>query len=463
MKLTKAKEKITSQKIKGEKLSAIIKTACMRNDQEEIMSWLVRNNFFGDVFYVIWGVNQSNKWTLLKKEIPDYCIKQKFIIELAFSRHLASSEIDLYDLKKTTLTFNETLSIYGFLERCQGMFPATTAGFLNAVNAWNKYLGNKVSYLFSENIFQLINENNDSIMDSLGIEFKLSDLQRETREALEPLFHALFFYAKELTMEQSDFQKSLFATTFFRHLEIILDNRSNKKLKSWAELETHMIDIILKDADTTLALYSRNKAQKYYMESKPFYKYCKGTALEKLIGFKVFQLTLFKNLTYDKDEVRKINFINEYVDGLFDIGVLSDESDSFSFNWPSISDINYTETALEEDSQNIFDKFDAETPLKTIGYTVGNNGGSPEYRRNLLDDFYKGESWGEKYTGTSWGSPKSSERLERMAYHLYYQIINKKKLGHEKAVSDWQEDLEYLKQKYYKGESKMKFSFPETD
>jgi hypothetical protein len=96
-----------------------------------------------------------------------------------------------------------------------------------------------------------------------------------------------------------------------------------------------------------------------------------------------------------------------------------------------------------------------ESFLKVLGYTVGKTNGLPASTRQLiLDRCFSGHL--PPVEGISalrmWGEPKSALRLRKIAYHIAGLAKNFKKMqsrGYEDAISDWEDDLKYMHDKYY--------------
>jgi len=97
--------------------------------------------------------------------------------------------------------------------------------------------------------------------------------------------------------------------------------------------------------------------------------------------------------------------------------------------------------------------------LKLMGYTVGKSQGKPpKARKDFLDAFFSNSlpGWVEKHFPGEYGMPGSEQRLRKMANVLAANTRNFKRNDRETyrfAISDWEEDLEYLKTNYYDGGS----------
>jgi hypothetical protein len=129
------------------------------------------------------------------------------------------------------------------------------------------------------------------------------------------------------------------------------------------------------------------------------------------------------------------------------------------FKWPSVScgtgeGIVITDAAWHENS-----------PLTAMGYRVGYSGLDLLSRRGKLVQIvnnriqFPGDfSAAEK---RKWGSPRSVTRLEQVAVHMVRNIsLFGSRPNYKVAVSEWREDLAWLKKTYYK--KRMRFAWPDT-
>ena len=93
--------------------------------------------------------------------------------------------------------------------------------------------------------------------------------------------------------------------------------------------------------------------------------------------------------------------------------------------------------------------------LKVYGYTVGVTAGWPQKkRRKFLSEFMQAKL-PEQITriyGDHYGEPSSLERLKAVANLLAHNIISRKRANNPSlahAISDWNEDLQFLFEEYY--------------
>ena len=104
--------------------------------------------------------------------------------------------------------------------------------------------------------------------------------------------------------------------------------------------------------------------------------------------------------------------------------------------------------------------------LAYLGYRVGQKRKLSRERRHILLEIFNGElpplnSW--SYL-SEWGTPKSVDRLKKMAESIATFTRNaKRKRGADMAdaVSDWEDDLSFLKEELYVG--RFGFAWPPTE
>lgn len=120
------------------------------------------------------------------------------------------------------------------------------------------------------------------------------------------------------------------------------------------------------------------------------------------------------------------------------------------FRWPST-------TAENGDGQLVFEA-DAFGVLALAGYRVGATRGEPEAARwRTLARLFQDEI-AHAPPGREWGSRGSAQRLKKVAYTIAALTRNAKRRGlpMERAVAEWETDLEYLHDRFYVG----RFNFP---
>lgn len=90
--------------------------------------------------------------------------------------------------------------------------------------------------------------------------------------------------------------------------------------------------------------------------------------------------------------------------------------------------------------------------MSSIGYHVGHEKGRPKHiRRELLDLVISEELppvGSEKYC-KEWGDPMTVKRYKKLHDFLYYMSKKfKNSKNHNKAVSEWIEDIEYIEKQW---------------
>lgn len=100
--------------------------------------------------------------------------------------------------------------------------------------------------------------------------------------------------------------------------------------------------------------------------------------------------------------------------------------------------------------------------LKYLGYQVGATDGLQESaRRHILDAVFSSvlpPVNGPDYVG-DWGPAGSPARLRRLAEEIARfarNAKNKRSANMDVAIADWEDDLRYLRDRYYRGH----FNFP---
>lgn len=102
--------------------------------------------------------------------------------------------------------------------------------------------------------------------------------------------------------------------------------------------------------------------------------------------------------------------------------------------------------------------------LKILGYSVGVKGLVDAERKELLERFFTGPlpSIVSELFADAWGNPGSEERLKKMADTISSNCKNFKRNDAERysvAIKEWDEDLGWLREKFYK---RGKFPWPDT-
>jgi hypothetical protein len=105
--------------------------------------------------------------------------------------------------------------------------------------------------------------------------------------------------------------------------------------------------------------------------------------------------------------------------------------------------------------------------LKYLGYAVGRSGGSEEERHGILRKVYTTQRLPTVFPPqyrSEWGRPRSAVRLKKMAYSIacFCQHAKRRRKDELKiAIADWEDDLGWLRVKYYDG--RYQFEWPSTE
>lgn len=104
--------------------------------------------------------------------------------------------------------------------------------------------------------------------------------------------------------------------------------------------------------------------------------------------------------------------------------------------------------------------------LGHMGYHVGLSGASRSQRQKILERVFKEiwlpKVWSEEYLD-EWGEAESADRLRKIAESIasFAKNMKRKSIGKsEAAIKDWEEDLDWLKVRFYTG--RFRFRWPDT-
>ncbi len=125
------------------------------------------------------------------------------------------------------------------------------------------------------------------------------------------------------------------------------------------------------------------------------------------------------------------------------------------FRWPSTDVFPGTEHLPKPDWPEL-------GILKYMGYSVGEYGKPLQCRREILKRVFETEelplveSWGYR---EQWGPARSRTRLSKMAESIAsFAKLRKRAVGFDKAIEDWETDLDWLKDTFYTG--RFRFQWP---
>ena len=120
---------------------------------------------------------------------------------------------------------------------------------------------------------------------------------------------------------------------------------------------------------------------------------------------------------------------------------------TLGFAWPG--------TEASPGNQNLAVEWTRVGLLRHMGYTVGQAGLPVRERQRILKDVFTTvlPHVNSAAYMAEWGAPHSAERLRKMAVSLasFYRTARRKANPPELAISDWEQDLGWLKERYYDG------------
>ena len=129
--------------------------------------------------------------------------------------------------------------------------------------------------------------------------------------------------------------------------------------------------------------------------------------------------------------------------------ILNDDVPVEEWRWPELNSV--------AGSSSLNSQFLAFSALKMFGYSVGKTAGWPKtQRREFLSDFMEKElpASVSRHFGSEYGSPLSAHRLRKVANVISSNCslrIRNDEARYSCAISDWTDDLNFLKDKYYYG------------
>jgi len=129
-----------------------------------------------------------------------------------------------------------------------------------------------------------------------------------------------------------------------------------------------------------------------------------------------------------------------------------------TFTWP-------TTDALKGVGDNLSPAWPETGLLRFMGYTVGDNGINQFRRQKILNTIFEGllPNVNSPEYMEEWGIPQTAKRLKKLANSIAAFVRNSKRssIDMSKAISEWENDLEYLYENFYQG--KFDFQWPKVD
>jgi hypothetical protein len=154
--------------------------------------------------------------------------------------------------------------------------------------------------------------------------------------------------------------------------------------------------------------------------------------------------------------------VRELVRAQYPQQIGQDGSGTGGLHWP-MQAVQSSSVALKSDCYWYKDGV-----LSFMGYHVGESSElSPDQRRRILDYVYGGRipNVNDPAYMSQWGAPASSRRLRKMADSLANFARSAKRNTHvdkRVAISEWESDLVYLRQRYYRLGIKHLWRWPST-
>lgn len=129
------------------------------------------------------------------------------------------------------------------------------------------------------------------------------------------------------------------------------------------------------------------------------------------------------------------------------------------------TDVPFDRAQASSSRSGIAKDWQDRSPLTVLGYRVGKDGLGYSERRRILQSAFRGPlpQVGSLSYMAKWGEPDTPERLKEIADRLALNCrINKKRANPSlQAISEWEDDLDWLKDSFYRGH--MAFHWPGTD
>lgn len=239
----------------------------------------------------------------------------------------------------------------------------------------------------------------------------------------------------------------------------------NDSLLSWIKLEQEIKEMVpITDVDDTSYWLVDEELHPFIMDV--------GEIVEKLTNttnsweyehlFNVLKIKIhFYNQIGELEELNFKQILNEplvayYVKTLHDLDVfIKIPKMSDTFNWPNLEIVNRYLNKFN-------DSWNEQSPLTRLEYHVGISSAlSKNEREEKLKYAFRFASIEE--LGEQWGLKGTPTRLKYISNHIANQIKlfrRHKYRNMDVAISQWEEDLNYLKEEFYDDKCAVKFVWP---
>ncbi|EGQ7998529.1 hypothetical protein LH709_001086 [Vibrio vulnificus] len=251
------------------------------------------------------------------------------------------------------------------------------------------------------------------------------------------------------------------------NLNFLLKNFSDKEQK---DDRSNIIKWLSKHTDIN---YSTKKKKLYRSEAQKKWKLLAGLHDELFLSassadecckkFNLLSLDdLFRVIDEVKSEIEKLEKRRESLGR--DDPLYNQIKNTFDSNATSIKGFKWPSTLAYESSENIPEvDWPQVGMLKGVGYSVGAKGLPTAQRRELLSNIMSQQlPYVTSYAyRQEWGEPNTTARLKKLANTIANLAKNSKRSSNNTsiAISEWEEDLRWLKENYYKN-GKYSWSWP---
>lgn len=183
--------------------------------------------------------------------------------------------------------------------------------------------------------------------------------------------------------------------------------------------------------------------------------------MQKNLLFPVLQLMLFSKtgLRHFDSRFNEDERFLWLIKRLIAEGLLKGISLGQGFRWPQVTKI--VQVSPEKTTGSYFEMLQQQSPLKVIGYRVGETSPLTENKRQqiLSEAYLRNKELETKY---GWGSAGTPERLKKIAYHIASNIKrHKNNANHSSAIDHWINDLAALKKRFYDKKLRIRFDWPD--
>tara|TARA_R100001143_G_C3361001_1_gene135703 strand:- start:8939 stop:10366 length:1428 start_codon:yes stop_codon:yes gene_type:complete len=460
MKFSKIKSKTylntyleNNQTVKDELIKPlIIKIKQLCNTGDEIASVIVSYRFFGKIELVLNSIDRKGENRLLKKiirlvaqrkdiETLSYIDKRHFELEEYIVQNIYKEDLELRDLFNCVVIPESTSKIREIANKKLRETKLNNEQFISLINSLNSVL-----YLGSSLTAELGNDLHENYSRSISINHSKGNSDR----SLLDLRSFLICEYAQMMINQTwalVYLSDLIIEDDLKELQNILPPnviswfRYENKLKQLFQ-ESTITDSYWVDEEEINYGADFNHIWDLFIDSNDAFNF---EYLFNIIKLKILYNEIF--IQSDLDFLKLLNhtITANYIKVLYDLGIITKVPNMGEIiSWPEWSDV-----------KNYFKRFDADLreagPFEYIDYRVGKSSSLSIHQRQqkLRDAFLTEDFTGlDNYDMGLKGSPK---RLQRISKHLIWLIRNahRKSSDMTQAISDWENDLEFLRNEFY--------------